>query len=279
MPAALLDFFLLGRYRDPRRAKAWLLAVSLASGALANPRQIALLTASVALNLLAGDFLAREGVPEPRRRRVLTFGVAANVAALAISKYAVYAIDNLNTLLGSALAAPKLGFPPGISFLTFLQIALLVDRFLLFQLGSDMTGIYYRAWRRPVDLAARLEEVDRYARKHGITLRFAIPPAHVDLQAEPAAYGLGDEFEEYRCELAKRADVVDFDFLSPLTNDAENFKDPYHLNDTRTREVVADFAAGSRRWSRHCGPSALPTHCEAKAGASFPPSAGASGPP
>ena len=146
------------------------------------------------------------------------------------------------------------------------------------QLGPEVTGVYYRSWRRPADLAARLEEVHRYASEHGIVLRFAIPPTHVDLQAQAAAYGLEDEVEEYRCDLAKLADLVDFDFPSPLTRDAGNFKDPYHLNETRGREVVADFATGSTRWSRHFAPAALPPHCEAKAAASSP-AAAASGPP
>ena len=99
-------------------------------------------------------------------------------------------------------------------------------------------------------------------------LRFVIPPTHVDLQAQAAAYGLGDEFAEYRCELATLAEVIDFDFPSPLTRDARNFKDPYHLNESRTHDVVTEFAEGGTRWSRHFAPTALPAHCEANAASS-----------
>lgn len=143
------------------------------------------------------------------------------------------------------------------------------------QLGSEVTGVYYRAWRQPVDLLARLEEVRRYASEHDIVVRFAIPPTHVDLQAQAAAYGLDEEVEAYRCALAKLTDLVDFDFPSPLTREAANFKDPYHLDETHERDVVADFATGSTRWSRHYGPAALPPHCENTEGAST----GASGTP
>ena len=129
LPLALLGFFFLGRYRDSRPAKVWLLAVSLAWYAVADLPQIVLLLASVALNFLAGDVLAREGVSEPRRRRMLVLAVVANVAGLAVFKYSGFAIVNLNALLGTSLAVPALGLPPGISFLTFLQIAFLVDRY------------------------------------------------------------------------------------------------------------------------------------------------------
>lgn len=129
LPLALLGYFLVGRYRGPRLAKAWLLAVSIAWYAIADLQQVVLLAISVALNLLAGEFLARDDVPERRRRTVLFVGVFANVAALAVFKYAGFAIDNLNALLGTGIAAPNLAAPPGISFVTFLQIAFLVDRF------------------------------------------------------------------------------------------------------------------------------------------------------
>lgn len=129
------------------------------------------------------------------------------------------------------------------------------------QLGPEVTGVYYRSWRAPTDLALRLEEVKRFARENGITLRFVIPPTHVDLQAQVAAHGLQDRFDRYRCELARFGDVVDFDFPTPLTRDAANFKDPYHLRDDRSREVVADFITGSGRWSRRFAAS-LGAECQ-----------------
>lgn len=46
LPATLLGLFLLGRYRDSRPAKAWVVAVSLAWYSVADPRRIALLAGS-----------------------------------------------------------------------------------------------------------------------------------------------------------------------------------------------------------------------------------------
>lgn len=129
LPATLFVFFALGRLRDPRWAKAWLLAASLGWYATVDLRHLPLLAASVVLNLLLARLLCREGLRQPLRRSLLAFAVTANLAALAIFKYAAFAIENVNALLGTTLAAPDLALPAGISFLTFLQIAFVVDCF------------------------------------------------------------------------------------------------------------------------------------------------------
>jgi alginate O-acetyltransferase complex protein AlgI len=63
------------------------------------------------------------------RRRFLFLGVAGNLAALALFKYANFFIANLASLLGWRLGSLDVALPLAISFYTFQQIAFLVDTY------------------------------------------------------------------------------------------------------------------------------------------------------
>ena len=106
LPVVLAGFFLL-RGWEPRRAPYWwLLAASLVFYAWPRPAHLLLLGASIVVNYALGLALARRG-----GRDLLVLGVAANVILLAAFKYT------------------PLTVPLGISFITFQQIAYLVDTY------------------------------------------------------------------------------------------------------------------------------------------------------
>ena len=63
-----------------------------------------------------------------QRRAALAVGVAGDLLVLGIFKYAGFAANNLNALLGTHVAVHIL-LPVGISFYTFTQIAFLVDAY------------------------------------------------------------------------------------------------------------------------------------------------------
>lgn len=62
-----------------------------------------------------------------KRKCILWLGIAVNLMVLAYFKYYNFFIDNLNMLFHTGLTIKKIILPLGISFITFQQIAFLVD--------------------------------------------------------------------------------------------------------------------------------------------------------
>ncbi len=64
-----------------------------------------------------------------KRKCILWLGIAVNLMVLAYFKYYNFFIDNLNMLFDTGLTIKKIILPLGISFITFQQIAFLVDSY------------------------------------------------------------------------------------------------------------------------------------------------------
>ena len=127
LPVLLIGFFQLARHSH-RLAAAWLTLGSLFFYAWWNPTYVALLLGSIVFNYWVGYALARANdVGSTRRKRLLFFGVAADLALLGYYKYANFFVDSLNYSFGTHYGLAEIMLPLGISFFTFTQIAFLVD--------------------------------------------------------------------------------------------------------------------------------------------------------
>jgi alginate O-acetyltransferase complex protein AlgI len=108
----------------------WLVAASLVFYASGAGAFTTLIVASI-----AGNYLAALAIDSARGRRAgrlyLAAAVAANVAVLAVFKYAGFVGTNLNVALAAAglrpVAVPDIALPIGISFFTFHAISYVVD--------------------------------------------------------------------------------------------------------------------------------------------------------
>jgi alginate O-acetyltransferase complex protein AlgI len=142
LPATLLLYF-----AAPRAAKNLLLtAASLLFYAWGEWRFLPWLVASVALNYWLAVWLARTP-PSAKRRWILAFGIASDLALLLVFKYAGFAVQNLNGVLHlahlGAVTLPAITLPLGISFFTFHKISYKVD---VYRGNAD-------AKKNPIDLA------------------------------------------------------------------------------------------------------------------------------
>jgi alginate O-acetyltransferase complex protein AlgI len=126
LPLTLAAYFTLPR--------AWrngvLLVASLAFYAWGEARYLPLIIGSVAFNWAMGRAIS--GAEDPaRRKRRLAVAVAGNLSALALFKYANFAVANINTLAPilalTPVAAAAIPLPLGISFFTFHAISYVVD--------------------------------------------------------------------------------------------------------------------------------------------------------
>jgi len=127
LPAALVGFCLLSRFRGPKAAKLWLVLASLFFYGWWNPFCVALILASMLFNFWLGRQLGRRVRLGRRPHGALAAGVAANLVLLGYFKYANFFVTSVNWAAGTHWHLDKVLLPLGISFFTFTQIAYLVD--------------------------------------------------------------------------------------------------------------------------------------------------------
>lgn len=120
LPAAILIY----RLADPHpQLRIWtLVLLSLAFYAYGNPPFILLLALSILINWLAAEAYVRMQMPA-----IITAAIVADLAVLALFKYANFLALNVGLVLGRPMPLLDIGLPLGISFFTFHHIMYLVD--------------------------------------------------------------------------------------------------------------------------------------------------------
>ncbi|AZU04661.1 membrane bound O-acyl transferase, MBOAT family protein [Glycocaulis alkaliphilus] len=122
LPLTVLAFYAVNRRLGHEAGLIFLLLASLVFYGWWDVRFMPLILGSIVVNYA----LAR--VIRPGNGGwLLAFGVALNLGALAVFKYADFFVRNVNALTGLELSEPGLPLPLAISFFTFQQIAFLVD--------------------------------------------------------------------------------------------------------------------------------------------------------
>ncbi len=129
LPLTLVVFFWLGRHARQASATAWLVVMSLAFYGWWNPIYLWLIGVSMIFNYAIGRGLGCHATGSAASKRLLAFGIGADLALLGYYKYANFFVDNLNAIAGTGLTLGEIVLPLGISFFTFTQIAYLVDAY------------------------------------------------------------------------------------------------------------------------------------------------------
>src|SRR5439155_9603781 len=142
LPLVLAYFLVPGL----RLRNLWLLAFSVIFYAWGEVIFVFLMLGSTLMNYFLGLWVERETIPS-RRKWAVGIAVALNLGTLAIFKYANFAVENLNAVLGILRLAPvqmdPVRLPIGISFFTFHALSYVID-------------IYRRKWtsaKNPGDVA------------------------------------------------------------------------------------------------------------------------------
>jgi alginate O-acetyltransferase complex protein AlgI len=127
LPVALAGYFAANHF-GTLAPVIWLALASLVFYSFSNWPFVALLLASIAFNYLIGWLLIARHLREGQRFAVLTAGVAGDLLALGVFKYAGFVVANFNAVFSTSVTVNIL-LPVGISFYTFTQIAFLVDAY------------------------------------------------------------------------------------------------------------------------------------------------------
>ncbi len=130
LPVVLMIFYLLRKKEWNKLSIYWILLASFLFYASDTPVCLLLLFVSIAVNfLLYRLLLQNERSGHLKRKGILAAGILLNILLLGYFKYINFGISVCNLLLRTSLEAKEVLLPLGISFITFQQIAFLVDSY------------------------------------------------------------------------------------------------------------------------------------------------------
>lgn len=125
LPITFFIYFYLNHKRLSTIAKLFLVVASLFFYAYYNVIYLPILLCSIAFNYLISILFEKTKFKKP----LLIFGIVFNICLLGYFKYYDFFISNLNSAFGSNLTLLHLALPLALSFVTFQQIAYLVDSY------------------------------------------------------------------------------------------------------------------------------------------------------
>ena len=128
LPITFILYFYLNHNNRLQEGKLFLVISSLFFYAWWNPIYLPLILISMFFNYKIGGVLLKE-TKSHSNKKILIFGISANILLLGYFKYSDFFIENLNLALGSSFEPLHLALPLAISFFTFQQIAYLVDSY------------------------------------------------------------------------------------------------------------------------------------------------------
>ncbi|MDD4074470.1 MAG: MBOAT family protein [Eubacteriales bacterium] len=125
LPVVLVVNYLLGFSRTLQNL--WLLIASLFFYAWGEPVYVFLMLASIFANYFLGLIIGKSKEKDKPTRRWVVVACIINIGLLFVFKYLPFTLSNIYRMTGSALTAPKIALPIGISFFTFQALSYVLD--------------------------------------------------------------------------------------------------------------------------------------------------------
>src|SRR6266852_8931018 len=122
LPITVFGFWVCRRYGNVSWLILWLFACSVVFYGAWEPWYVLLILGSIAFNYAAALRISRT-----RSKWTLGIAIAVNIGVLAYYKYTNFLLLTFSTLSGADFHPTAILLPLGISFVSFIQIAFLVD--------------------------------------------------------------------------------------------------------------------------------------------------------
>jgi len=123
------------------------------------------------------------------------------------------------------------------------------NEFWKYQLESSANN-FYRDYKYPTSYHKDLIKISDYCKKNNIKLIFFIPPTHTDLQHKVNEFKLESSEKVFKTDLEKLGLFYDFDYPNEMTENKDNFSDPFHYNDTLATIVINEIVTGNIKNAR-----------------------------
>ena len=141
LPVVVSGYYICVNLKKHNLANIVLLIGSIFFYAYAGWKGLIILSVSIILNYIFYRLMRLYYQPEKIniRKIILCIGIACNLIMLMYFKYYNFFIENLNLVFGTSLGMREVILPVGISFVTFQQIAFLVDAY---RMEADTYNIF-----------------------------------------------------------------------------------------------------------------------------------------
>lgn len=120
--------------------------------------------------------------------------------------------------------------------------------FWKYQLQTSASN-FYRNYKYPKQYFKQLKEISNYCVNNKIKLVFFCPPTHLDLQLKVKEFGLVKEEQTFKKDIAALGVFYDFDYPNEITTNRDNFKDPFHYNDSIANLVIKEIVTGNIKFA------------------------------
>lgn len=127
LPCVIVLYYILQKIKKPQLAKILLVVSSLLFVSYAGAENLYFLVLSIGVNYALAVYLKKNQENASRSKWIVGFGVVFHLLVLSYTKYSYFAADNLQKHAGVRWELGDIFVPLGISFVTFQQIAYLVD--------------------------------------------------------------------------------------------------------------------------------------------------------
>lgn len=128
LPIVFTMYFLLNRFKMYQLALVGLVLGSLFFYGYFKPQYLFIILSSILVNYAVGTAMNNTNTVR-NKKMLLSLGIVFNVLLLGFYKYADFFITNFNVLFDKEYSLLNLLLPLGLSFITFQQIAYLVDTY------------------------------------------------------------------------------------------------------------------------------------------------------
>lgn len=125
-----------------------------------------------------------------------------------------------------------------------------VSKDVFWQSQLDMCSRYLMNYSYPENYYNDLKEIANYCLEKNIQLVFIISPTHIDLQNKIHEFNLDEDYKRFKLDIVSLGDVYDFNYPNSITNNKDNFGDPFHHNDSISKIMVKEILTNKIQYSK-----------------------------
>ena len=115
----------------------------------------------------------------------------------------------------------------------------------------DLSARYLANYTYPDNYFSELKQISDECKKKDIKLIFVVSPTHTDLQKKIHENNLDEDDKRFKNDIKSFGDVYDFNYPNILTENKNNFNDPFHFKDSVATLIVREISANKVQYSKY----------------------------
>jgi len=115
----------------------------------------------------------------------------------------------------------------------------------------ELSARYLANYTYPDNYYSELKQISEDCLKKNIKLIFIVSPTHVDLQNKIHENKLDELDMKFKSDIQSFGDVYDFNYPNVITNDKNNFNDPFHFKDSVSNLIVREISTNKIQFSKY----------------------------